>query len=249
MKKIYLLASLAFTVNAFAQDANVSLSNLSSNNGYSSYDNNTKIISGLFFEVLSDGNNSNNIISDFQVSIYLLPCDNSGSPTSSTPVIAKIYPITGMQQMHALDYSNESVDLSQVSGLADGTYRMGVWVNSDGGVPNPPDDPSDNAGMLQSNAGTPSGSVINYSAAAGIEKVGNSGHVLIYPNPAGSSFQVSVSGKQAHMCMYDVNGKMVLSQAVNDKASIDASTLNDGVYNISITSSEGVVNKRLVIVR
>ncbi len=248
MKKIYLLASLAFTINAFAQDANVSLSNLSSNNGYSTYDNNTKMVSGLFFEILSDGNNSNNIISDFQVSIYLLPCDNNGSPTSSTPVIAKIYPITGMQQMHALDYSNESVDLSQVSGLADGTYRMGVWVNSDNGVPNPPDDPSDNAGMIQSNAGTPSGSVINYSSATGIEKVGNEGQVLVYPNPANNNFQVSVNGK-ASICMYDINGKMVLNQVINGKAPINTSNLVDGVYTVSITSNETVINKRLVIVR
>jgi hypothetical protein len=251
MKKIYLLASLAFMVNAFAQDANVSLSNLNSNNGYASYDNNTKMVSGLFFEVLSDGNNSNNIISNFQVSIYLLACDNTGSATSSTPIIAKVYQVTGMQQMHALNYSNESVDLSQVSGLADGTYRMGIWVNSDNGVPNPPDNPNDNAGLIQSNAGTDVGSIINFSSAAGIEKIGNNEQVLVYPNPANNSFQISVIGnsKQATICMYDINGKMVLSQVINRKTSIDTSNLKDGVYNISITSSEGVVNRRLVIVR
>jgi hypothetical protein len=249
MKKIYLLASLAFTINAFAQDANVSLSNLSSNNGYSSYDNNTATISGIFFEVLSDGDNSNNVISDFQVSLYLLACDNSGSPTSNTPIIIKVYQVTGMQQLHALDYSNESVDLSQVSGLADGTYRMGVWVNSDGGVPSPPDDGSDNAGMLQSNAGTSSGSVINYSSVAGIERVGNNAQVLVYPNPATTSFQVSISGKQANICIYDVNGKMVISQVVNDKTTIDTSDLCGGVYTVSITSSAGIVNKRLIVVR
>jgi hypothetical protein len=249
MKKIYLLASLAFTINAFAQDANVSLSNLNSNNGYASYDNSTKIVSGLFFEVLSDGNNSNNLISDFQVSIYLLACDNSGSATSSTPIIAKIYPVHGMQQLHSLDYSNESVDLSQVSGLADGTYRMGVWVNSDGGVSNPPDNPNDNAGLIQSNAGTDVGSIINYTSAAGIEKVSINEQVLVYPNPANNSFNVSVTVKKASICMYDVSGKLVLSENINGQTSIDTSSLIDGVYNVSITSNEGVVNKRLVIVR
>src|SRR6185437_9668670 len=211
MKKIYLLASLAFTLNAFAQDANVSLSNLNSNNGYTSYDNSTKIISGLFFEVLSDGNNSNNIISTFQVSVYLLACDNTGTPTSSTPIVAKTYIVSGMQQLHAVNYSNESVDLTQVSSLPDGTYRMGVWVNSDNGVPNPPDDPSDNAGLLQSNAGTDVGSVINFSSASGIEKVVDSEHVLVYPNPANNSFQVSLIGNsnKATICIYDINGKMV----------------------------------------
>jgi hypothetical protein len=49
--------------------------------------------------------------------------------------------------------------------------------------------------------------------------------------------------------MYDVNGKLVLSQTINGKTSIDASNLNEGVYNINIISNEGVVNKRMVIVR
>ena len=251
MKKIYLLASLAFTINAFAQDANVSLSNLSSNNGYSTYDNSTKKVSGLFFEILSDGSNSNNIISNFQVSIYLLTCDNMGNATGSTPIIVKVYQVTGMQQMHALDYSNESVDLSQVSGLDDGMYRMGVWVNSDGGVSNPPDDPSDNASLIQSNAGTSAGSIIDFTSATGIEKNVINEQVLVYPNPANNNFQVSVTGnsKQATICMYDINGKMVLSQLINEKKSIDTINLKDAVYNLSITSNEGVVNKKLIIVR
>jgi hypothetical protein len=48
--------------------------------------------------------------------------------------------------------------------------------------------------------------------------------------------------------VYDVNGKLVLSQIINGKTTIDASSLNEGVYNIIIISNEGVVNKRLVIV-
>jgi len=249
MKKIYLLASLAFTINAFAQDANVSLSNLNSNNGYSGYDNSTKTISGIFFEILSDGDNSNNIISDFQVSLYLLECDNSGSPTSSTPVIIKVYQITGMQQLHSLDYSNESVDLSQVSGLSDGTYRLGVWVNSDNGVPNPPDDPNDNAGLIQSNAGTSAGSVINYSSAAGIEKTKTNAQILIYPNPANNSFQISATGEQANVWMYDINGKIVLNQTISDKTIIDTSNLNEGVYTISVITSKGIINKKIIIIK
>jgi len=51
------------------------------------------------------------------------------------------------------------------------------------------------------------------------------------------------------MQIYDVNGKLVLSQPISGKTNIDASFLNEGVYNISIICNEGVVNKRLVIVR
>jgi hypothetical protein len=51
------------------------------------------------------------------------------------------------------------------------------------------------------------------------------------------------------MQVYDINGKTVLTQTINGKTTIDATSLNKGVYNISLQSNEGVVNKRLVIVR
>ncbi len=49
--------------------------------------------------------------------------------------------------------------------------------------------------------------------------------------------------------MYDVNGKLVLNQIINGKTTIDAGSLNEGVYNISIISNEGIVNKRVMIVK
>jgi sugar lactone lactonase YvrE len=73
----------------------------------------------------------------------------------------------------------------------------------------------------------------------------------IYPNPTNGSFVIEPQNTlyNVHCTVYDVNGKVVLSQTINGKTSIDAGSLNDGVYNISLQSNEGVVNKRLVIVR
>jgi hypothetical protein len=51
------------------------------------------------------------------------------------------------------------------------------------------------------------------------------------------------------MQVYDVNGKLIFSQILNGKTSIDVSSLNEGVYNISLLSNVGVINKRLIIVR
>jgi len=75
-------------------------------------------------------------------------------------------------------------------------------------------------------------------------------NVAIYPNPNNGSFVIELNSlaKQT-MQVYDVSGKLVLSQTITGKTTIDASTLNEGVYNISLQSNEGVVNKRLVIVR
>ena len=74
--------------------------------------------------------------------------------------------------------------------------------------------------------------------------------VNIYPNPNKGSFVIEPAGTaQQTMMVYDVNGKTVLSQTITAKTTIDASSLNDGVYNICIIGNGGVVNKRLVIVR
>ena len=74
--------------------------------------------------------------------------------------------------------------------------------------------------------------------------------ITIYPNPTNGSFVIEPSNAtKLTMQVYDINGKQVLSQTINGKTTIDASSLNEGVYNISLQSNEGVVNKRLVIVR
>ena len=73
----------------------------------------------------------------------------------------------------------------------------------------------------------------------------------MYPNPNNGSFIIELqnSAKAGQCTLYDVNGKAELSQTIIGKTIIDANSLNEGVYNISLISSEGVLNKRLVIVR
>ncbi len=87
--------------------------------------------------------------------------------------------------------------------------------------------------------------------AAGIKQITSENNLInIYPNPNNGSFVIEPSraAKQT-MQVYDVNGKLVLSQIINGKTTIDASSLSEGVYNISIISNEGIVNKKLVIVK
>lgn len=89
------------------------------------------------------------------------------------------------------------------------------------------------------------------SQTAGIKQVtNNNDQVNVYPNPNKGSFVVETNATEKQtMQLYDVNGKLVLTQIINGKTHIDAGSLNEGVYNISIISNEGVVNKRLVIVK
>ncbi len=90
-----------------------------------------------------------------------------------------------------------------------------------------------------------------HHAASGINQLASNINLInIYPNPTNGSFVIDPNNNTKQtITLYDVSGKMVLSQTIAGKTNIDASSLNEGVYNISITSSDGVVNKRLVIVR
>jgi|ERR1700757_2888991 len=86
--------------------------------------------------------------------------------------------------------------------------------------------------------------------AADIERITKNNEVKIYPVPAGNYFVVepSLTTKQL-MQLYDVNGKLILNKNIEGKIIIDASTLNEGFYNLSLISNVGVVNKKLVIVK
>ncbi|HTA61811.1 MAG TPA: SBBP repeat-containing protein [Bacteroidia bacterium] len=90
----------------------------------------------------------------------------------------------------------------------------------------------------------------NNNRQSGIKQLLNSSQVNIYPNPTKGSFIIETTATEKQSVqVFDVNGKLVFSQTINGNANIDASNLSDGVYNVSIIGNEGVVNKRLVIVK
>jgi len=92
---------------------------------------------------------------------------------------------------------------------------------------------------------------ITFNNATGIEPIINNNEQLnIYPNPTQSNFTIETTytDKQT-LQLVDVNGKLVLTQTINGKTNVDASNLTEGVYNLSLINANGVVNKRLVIVR
>jgi len=84
-------------------------------------------------------------------------------------------------------------------------------------------------------------------------------HVSIYPNPSNGILQIAANNLQVtELKVYDVTGKLVFSQPTYfDKLStgsnpskegntitVDLSSLQSGMYNISIISKEGVVNTK-----
>jgi alpha-tubulin suppressor-like RCC1 family protein len=74
--------------------------------------------------------------------------------------------------------------------------------------------------------------------------------ITLYPNPANSYFSIETNSidKQT-LDLFDVNGRHVFSKIINGNTNIDATNLDEGIYTMKITTNEGIINKKLVIVR
>ncbi len=94
-----------------------------------------------------------------------------------------------------------------------------------------------------------------YGAVTDIQQVAeNENSVSIYPNPSNGLFNLSISKfdnfKMHTIEVYNAIGNCVHHQiATSANCQIDLSSLPIGIYNISISSNEGFVNKRVVIVK
>ncbi|MES2514543.1 MAG: T9SS type A sorting domain-containing protein [Bacteroidota bacterium] len=76
-------------------------------------------------------------------------------------------------------------------------------------------------------------------------------NLSIYPNPTNGFFTIELSTKAKQLVqLFDIAGNVVLSQTIeNGSATIDASHLAAGIYNINIKGENSVTNKKLVIVK
>ena len=70
----------------------------------------------------------------------------------------------------------------------------------------------------------------------------SSGGFTIFPNPANLEFQINAGDKTQEMKIFDISGKIVMSQLVNGNAIINISSLPDGIYMVDLNG----VRKKLV---
>lgn len=73
--------------------------------------------------------------------------------------------------------------------------------------------------------------------------------VTFYPNPSNGVFTIKGNAINNQIVeLYDINGKHLLSKTISDTSEIDASFLDNGIYTLSIRSSEGIIYRKLIIV-
>jgi uncharacterized repeat protein (TIGR02543 family) len=73
----------------------------------------------------------------------------------------------------------------------------------------------------------------SFDITTGIEETSQTG-VTLYPNPCRNSFIVNAGGESTMLYMYDVNGKLTLSQSIQGKSTVNVSSLSEGIYVVKI---------------
>jgi len=74
--------------------------------------------------------------------------------------------------------------------------------------------------------------------------------VSIYPNPCSSRVEIKTDSFEKQLLqLYDINGKLIISQNMNGNTSLDIGNLQDGCYMVSITGNNSFIIKKLVIVK
>ncbi|HEX7413431.1 MAG TPA: T9SS type A sorting domain-containing protein, partial [Bacteroidia bacterium] len=95
----------------------------------------------------------------------------------------------------------------------------------------------------------------NSCATTSIAQFANSNEVSLYPNPAKDVLNVEcLMVNETTLQITDMLGNIVMQHTYSPPSegqgeAINVADLAEGIYNISISSNEGVVNKRVVIVR
>ncbi|MCI0751482.1 MAG: hypothetical protein L0Y35_06560 [Flammeovirgaceae bacterium] len=125
---------------SFAQsvaNANVYPSNLEENMYFKGFDSENKVITGINFIVLSDGDDSKMVTPAFTVKLYLYDGQN--------PIFIKTFEEDGIYHMGKKEYEDVEVSLADLD-IVPGTYRLGIYVNADKSFE---EDGSDNATLFK----------------------------------------------------------------------------------------------------
>lgn len=191
-------------------------------------------------------NNESTSASSFDVGIYLY------DPNTTNYWILDERTVNSLSGNACITISNWDININNTPNIPAGSsYRIGTWVDS--GEVISESDEDNNAGLMQGNISyTPSSGTGIADAAAAPNLLQNS------PNPAQSMtrFNFSLAGdSDVKLHIFSTSGQLVDTpvdqklQAGDHTFTYDCSTLAEGVYYYTLTTTSGSVTKKLAIVR
>ncbi len=83
----------------------------------------------------------------------------------------------------------------------------------------------------------------------GIQQFKNDLQLTVYPNPNNGNFTIETNytTEKQSLQLFDVTGKMVLSQTLNNKANINASSLDNGVYFLQVKTNQNISTQKVIV--
>jgi hypothetical protein len=69
--------------------------------------------------------------------------------------------------------------------------------------------------------------------------------IAVYPNPASDGFRVSGLKETSMLCIFDLNGKLLLSKRIVDNEYVFVNSLPKGVYLVRISSKSAILEKKI----
>lgn len=86
--------------------------------------------------------------------------------------------------------------------------------------------------------------------STGIENVIDKTEITIYPNPSSNQFFIeSLTTNNKLLQLFDLSGKLLITQNYTDKTMLDATILIEGIYLLCIKSTNGVIYRKLLVAR
>ena len=203
---------------------------------------------GIITSITVDAcNNDNGNAGSFKVAMYLY------EQSSGNYWIIGTTTLPGLSGSACITISNWDIDINSTPGIPQGTYRLGVWVDSDDDISET--DESNNAGLLSGN--------INYipstSAVIDFSQIGEMPEwESPSPNPTAgiTNFSFSIfDNSNVELTVFDVSGKKVAT-LVSEKLlagtytyEMDAALLQTGIYFCTLNAGGYAATQKLVVTR
>jgi len=83
-------------------------------------------------------------------------------------------------------------------------------------------------------------------APTGLNELTTNEHFILYPNPVTEGFYMDAVDKPAMVTLYNLNGMQLLSKQITGKSYVYMTGVPSGVYFVKITTSEGILVKKLI---
>jgi len=96
---------------------------------------------------------------------------------------------------------------------------------------------------------------LTFEDAMGVKNQSNvslteASNVSIYPNPSSGNFTVeTVETTPQVIQVFDLTGRMVISETITGTTNINAANLANGIYNVKIISGQSAINKKIIITK